>query len=76
MLMGGTLGGNATLIGSTANIVAAGVLDRRGLGSITFGQWLKPGMIVAITTMVVATLLLLAQFPLMPSAPPAAIGLH
>ena len=66
MLMGGTLGGNATLIGSTANIVAAGVLERREQGEITFAMWLKPGMIVAIATMVVALLLLLVQLPLMP----------
>jgi Na+/H+ antiporter NhaD/arsenite permease-like protein len=75
MLMGGTLGGNATLIGSTANIVAAGVLERRGMGTVTFGQWLKPGMIVALATMVVANLLLLAQLSLMPAAPPS-VGLH
>ena len=68
MLMGGTLGGNATLIGSTANIVAVGVMERRQAGSITFGQWLKPGLIVAIPTMVLATLLLLLQLPLMPHA--------
>jgi len=68
MLMGGTLGGNATLIGSTANIVAAGVLERRELGAITFAQWLKPGLIVAITTMLLATLLILAQLSLMPAA--------
>ena len=68
MLLGGTLGGNATLIGSTANIVAAGVLERRGQGTVTFGQWLKPGLIVAITTMVLATLLVLAQLSLMPHA--------
>ncbi len=66
MLMGGTLGGNATLIGSTANIVAAGVLERRGVGKITFAQWLKPGLIVAIPTMILANLLLLAQLHLMP----------
>jgi len=68
MLMGGTLGGNATLIGSTANIVAAGVLERRELGTITFQQWLKPGLIVAISTMLVALFLVLIQLPLMPSA--------
>lgn len=66
MLMGGTLGGNATLIGSTANIVAVGLLERRKLGTITFAQWLRPGLIVAVTTMVIATLLLLVQLPLMP----------
>jgi Na+/H+ antiporter NhaD/arsenite permease-like protein len=74
MLMGGTLGGNATLIGSTANIVAAGVLERRELGEITFAQWLKPGLIVAMSTLVLATLLILAQLSLMPdivaSVPP------
>jgi Na+/H+ antiporter NhaD/arsenite permease-like protein len=72
MLFGGTLGGNATLIGSTANIVAAGVLERRDMGTITFGQWLKPGMLVAIVTMVLATVLLLAQLSIMPEAPAAA----
>ena len=67
MLMGGTLGGNATLIGSTANIVAVGLLERRKLGTITFRQWLRPGLIVAITTMVIAHLLVLAQLRLMPT---------
>ena len=72
MLMGGTLGGNATLIGSTANIVAVGLLERRKLGTITFRQWLRPGLIVAITTMVIANLLVLAQLHLMPTMAPAA----
>jgi len=66
MLMGGTLMGNATLIGSTANIVAVGVLERREMGEITFAQWLKPGLIVAITSLVIANLLILLQLPLMP----------
>jgi len=68
MLFGGTLMGNATLIGSTANIVAAGVMERREMGTITFGQWLAPGMLVAIVTTVIANLLLLAQLSLMPAA--------
>ncbi len=66
MLLGGTLGGNATLIGSTANIVAAGVLERQKLGEITFAQWLKPGLIVAVVTLLLANLLVLAQLSLMP----------
>ena len=66
MLMGGTLGGNATLIGSTANIVAAGLLERRKLGEITFRYWLLPGLVVAITTMLIANALLILQLPLMP----------
>ena len=74
MLMGGTLGGNATLIGSTANIVAAGVVERREMGKITFGEWLKPGLIVAIITMLLVTVLLVAQLSLMPHTTPAAMG--
>ena len=69
MLFGGTLMGNATLIGSTANIVAAGILERRELGTITFKQWLAPGLLVAITTTLIANLLLLAQLSLMPADP-------
>jgi Na+/H+ antiporter NhaD/arsenite permease-like protein len=72
MLFGGTLMGNATLIGSTANIVAAGLLERRQMGTITFGEWLKPGLLVAITTTILANLLLLAQLSLMPAHPAAA----
>ena len=68
MLFGGTLMGNATLIGSTANIVAAGLLERRELGHITFAMWLKPGLTIALITTVVANLLLLAQLSLMPHA--------
>jgi Na+/H+ antiporter NhaD/arsenite permease-like protein len=66
MLMGGTLMGNATLIGSTANIVAAGMLERRQLGEITFAEWLKPGLVVAVSTLIIANVLILLQLPLMP----------
>ena len=66
MLFGGTLMGNLTMIGSTANIVAVGVMERRRLGEITFGEWLKAGTLVAVPTLVIATLLLLVQLPLMP----------
>lgn len=76
MLFGGTLMGNATLIGSTANIVAAGLLERRELGTITFGQWLRPGLTVAIITTLIANLLVLLQIPLMPITPPLVPPLH
>jgi Na+/H+ antiporter NhaD/arsenite permease-like protein len=66
MLFGGTLMGNLTLIGSTANIVAVGVIERRRLGEVTFGEWVKAGALIAIPTLVIATLLLLIQLPLMP----------
>lgn len=76
MLMGGTLMGNATLIGSTANIVAAGLLERRKVGEITFAQWLLPGLIVGISTLVLANLIILARLPWMPHAVSAAVGGH
>jgi len=39
---------------------------------ITFAQWLKPGAIVALPTLAIANLLLLAQLSLMPHAVVAA----
>jgi len=62
ILFGGTLFGNLTMIGSTANIVAIGIIERQKMGHITFGQWIKPGMIVAILTLGIATFLLYLQF--------------
>ncbi len=67
LLFGGTLFGNLTMIGSTANIVAIGMLERRNLGHITFMDWIKPGIAVAVPTLALATLLVYLQIPLMPS---------
>jgi Na+/H+ antiporter NhaD/arsenite permease-like protein len=62
ILFGGTLFGNLTMIGSTANIVAIGIVERQKIGHITFGQWIKPGAIVSILTLGIATLILYLQF--------------
>jgi Na+/H+ antiporter NhaD/arsenite permease-like protein len=62
ILFGGTLFGNLTMIGSTANIVAIGIIERQKIGHITFGQWVKPGAIVSILTLGIATLLIYLQF--------------
>jgi Na+/H+ antiporter NhaD/arsenite permease-like protein len=62
ILFGGTLFGNLTLIGSTANIVAVGILERQRIGHVTFGQWIKPGAIVSIPTLALATFLMYLQF--------------
>jgi Na+/H+ antiporter NhaD/arsenite permease-like protein len=62
ILFGGTLCGNLTMIGSTANIVAIGMIERRKIGHVTFGQWIKPGALVSVTTLLLATLLLYLQF--------------
>jgi len=62
LLFAGTLGGNATMIGSTANIVALGMLERRG-AKVRFSEWLIPGLIVTIPTVVLAFLGLVLQLP-------------
>jgi Na+/H+ antiporter NhaD/arsenite permease-like protein len=75
MLFGGTFMGNMTIIGSTANIVAVGLLEKRGHGTIRFGYWMKIGFLVSIASMLVATAVLLAMSHLpggmrMPDLPP------
>jgi len=64
-LFAGTFFGNLTIIGSTANIVAIGILERRELGHITLKEWIKPGALVSIPTIAVALLLLIVQIPFM-----------
>ncbi len=80
MLFGGTFMGNMTIIGSTANIIAVGMLEKRGHGSISFGEWFKIGVIVSIASMAVATVLLGLQThwftgPLLP-VPGSAMPAH
>ena len=70
MLFGGTFMGNMTIIGSTANIVAVGLLEKRGHGTISFGYWMKIGILVAIASMLVATGVLALQSPWIPMLPP------
>ncbi len=62
LLYSGTLFGNLTMIGSTANIVAIGMLERRKIGHIGFIEWLKPGIVISIPTLALATILLYIQF--------------
>lgn len=69
MLFGGTLFGNATVIGSTANIVAMGMLEKESGGHIKFMEWAVPGTIVSLVTIFAAMAVLYAQFHLMPNAP-------
>ena len=66
MLFGGTFFGNLTLIGSTANIVAIGMLERRKRGNISLKEWIKPGAVISIPTMILATILVYLQMPMMP----------
>ena len=51
LLFGGCLGGNITMVGSTANIVALGMLEKKqAKTSISFFQWLKIGSLVGLVT--------------------------
>jgi len=61
MLFGATFMGNMTSIGSTCNIIACGMADRRGHGTIYFAPWLKIGVIVSLASMALATFLLAIQ---------------
>ncbi|QQS14234.1 MAG: citrate transporter [Rhodospirillales bacterium] len=53
MMFGATLGGNATLIGATANIVAAGISAREGR-PISFGRFLRIGGPIAAAQIAVS----------------------
>ena len=50
MLFGACFGGNITAVGSTANIVALGLLEKRGHAHIGFFEWLKIGSVVGLVT--------------------------
>ncbi|PIR66161.1 MAG: hypothetical protein COU52_00320, partial [Candidatus Omnitrophica bacterium CG10_big_fil_rev_8_21_14_0_10_43_8] len=50
LLFGGCFGGNITLVGSTANIVALGILEKEKNIKMTFFRWLGVGFIVGIVT--------------------------
>ncbi|MGB6872909.1 MAG: SLC13 family permease [Dehalococcoidia bacterium] len=53
LLFGGCYGGNMTMIGSTANIVALGVLERKTGHLIKLGYWLKVGLLASLIPMAI-----------------------
>jgi Na+/H+ antiporter NhaD/arsenite permease-like protein len=54
LALGADLGGNLTLIGSSAGVVAAGISAKYGF-RLTFNQWFKVGLPFTIITLTVAT---------------------
>jgi Na+/H+ antiporter NhaD/arsenite permease-like protein len=58
MMFGGTLGGNATLIGASANVVAVGICSARGR-RVTFMQFLRIGLPIAVVQLTVGALYVL-----------------
>jgi Na+/H+ antiporter NhaD/arsenite permease-like protein len=59
--IGSAMGGNSTLIGASANLVAAGIADRAGY-RISYGEFFKIGAPAMIITVAVGTLWLLIRF--------------
>ena len=66
LLFGACFGGNITMIGSTANIVALGMLEKHSHIHMRFFDWLKIGLISAIVACVIAWGALLLLSPYMP----------
>ncbi|WP_233805279.1 SLC13 family permease [Paraburkholderia sp. HP33-1] len=59
MMFGATLGGNATLVGASANIVSAGICEREGK-PVTFARFLRYGLPVTIAQLAVSAVYVLA----------------
>ncbi len=61
LLFGGCFGGNLTVIGSTANLVAIGAYERVSGKSVRFRDWIKFGAIITGASLLAATASLLLQ---------------
>jgi Na+/H+ antiporter NhaD/arsenite permease-like protein len=60
MMFGGTLGGNATLIGASANVVAAGICAGHGQ-RVSFARFMRYGVPVAACQLAAGALYVLAM---------------
>jgi Na+/H+ antiporter NhaD/arsenite permease-like protein len=61
MMFGATLGGNATLVGASSNIIAAGIAQQYGR-DISFARYLKYGLPVALLQLIVSSIYVTARF--------------
>ena len=61
LALGADLGGNATLIGASANVVIVGVAAKNGI-TITFGQWLRYGVPTAVLSVAICAPYLLLRY--------------
>lgn len=59
--LGACLGGNGTIIGASANVVTAGLLEERGK-RLTFAEYFKYAFPVMILTIVISTIYLLIRY--------------
>lgn len=58
ILFGACYGGNITIIGSTANIIATDILEKQLSKKINFFVWLKIGLVVGVLSMTASLVLL------------------
>lgn len=61
LALGADLGGNATLVGASANVVIVGIAARNGL-HISFAQWLKYGVPTAVMSIAIGLPYLLLRY--------------
>ncbi len=61
LLFAATFFGNLTIIGSTANIVAASLMEKRGIRIPSFAEWFRLGAKVVFVTVLVALLALFSR---------------
>ncbi|MDQ5811393.1 MAG: sodium:proton antiporter, partial [Actinomycetota bacterium] len=61
LALGADFGGNATLIGASANVVVAGMSEREGM-KISFLQFMVYGIPVTILSLAVATIYILLRY--------------
>ncbi|NYT04445.1 MAG: hypothetical protein GKC00_07050, partial [Candidatus Methanofastidiosa archaeon] len=66
LLFGGCYGGNITMVGSTANIVALGILEKRKRYSMSFLKWFWIGLVVGGLSTLIANIVLVSLIPYMP----------
>ncbi|TRZ50552.1 hypothetical protein D4Q80_00065 [bacterium] len=59
LLFGGCIGGNITLVGSTANIVALGILEKERNIKITFFRWFGIGLVTSVVAITIVWISLL-----------------
>jgi Na+/H+ antiporter NhaD/arsenite permease-like protein len=60
MMFGATLGGNATLIGASANIVSVGICAAQG-ERVTFGRFLRYGLPITLVQLTMGAAYVLAM---------------
>lgn len=61
LVLGADLGGNATAIGASANVVVAGIAKKSG-HRISFWEFTRYGVVVAVVTLAIATPYLLLRY--------------